>query len=608
MAETSNTYGNRPVGTNWSKDWEAASVWVTKGKGTNVIHFVGLSEDAIVNIINNMTVDTESDVNFGPQEGMDFLYCTYREMPDSGEIDFQVVVEENGGIERFLNEGWTTMQNSIIESGVDPKLVEPLTYEIESATHSISPAEQKKMISVANQSYAQLWQQYLNEIDSPEMQDVLSVYSKMYGNTTYGHVLSLRNIMLAKAQKPDATYVLTRNVWREAGRGVLPNAQPIYLFRRKSQFKYTDDDVKTALKQLGHDPNSFSKQGFSVQNAAKNLADRNTSNMLRFIWYIGYDISDTFRLDEDAEDTMISMPGITSNLAYILNQKAEEAEAERNAENKKTEGDLGARKNEMDERTAIALEVVEALCKSKKVKFTSRNEDPHFRLVEALRAYYNSFDLASTSTLNIVKPNLQKDAVEKCVKLTMLMTRTGFNAIPNSAIGTKFSDAEGMHYGNLISHVVSAINGEIADRQHQNTQKNYEYNASWDEYEASQQAAKQAEDDELEKLANGPILVPFRGTVINPDGSESLKQIGTTVGSLRGMDRKEKKAQRQQQQQSQPKKKTSKKKTNKSTTVKKAASQPSTTDVKPGDNVTNECKMIKENFYRIFDKINQQLF
>lgn len=591
MAENSNIQGrNRQVGTNWASEYQAASVWVTNGaNGTKIIHFVGFDTNVLKNVLKAISDKSDVPSKRTAKPDMGFMYCAWKGQGD--KLEFQIVTSAEDGVQQFLDSGWITMQNALIEAGVDPKKVDPLTDEIEMEMNAMTPEEKQEMIQVANQSFAELWQEYLNKMNDPETQEMLKLFGQIYGDTRYGWVLSIRNVMMAKAQKPDATHVLSRIEWRIMGRGIRPGAKPIFLFRPASIFDFDENDIAEALRQWGHKEDSFGDQGATVKHGVRVQADANTRDRnFRSIWYTAYDISDTYRFDEDAEDTLITKPGITSNLAYALNDKAIELENEKRAGNGDENEELGDKRNDVNERTQIAYDVIKGLCKEKGIAI---NENPNGSLsgmlVDALIAYYRPLIKPKA---NIIKAeNITQYAMD-ATQLTLLMTNTGLDQLNRFSHGVDYSDKEGAALGNVISPVVTKINRRIADIQHNNAIKNDEMEQMWmqrfggntwgksdfaqkkaqqDDMWAQAEAERAAQQSEVDpEVARADKEAMVKRVMTTPQGR---KEVGANVGGLRGMDKKMKKKQ-------------------------------------PQDNTEPqmECKQLKEEFYRVFDKINQQLF
>jgi hypothetical protein len=594
MAETNNMQGrNRQVGTNWASDYQAASVWVSDGpNGSKIIHFVGFDTNALKNVLKAISDKGNTPSKRNAKPNMGFEFCAWKGQGD--KLDFQIVTSSEEGVQQFLDSGWITMQNALIEAGVDPKKVDPLTDEIEMAMNAMTPEQQQEMIQVANQSFAELWQEYLNKMNDPETQEMLKLFGQVYGDTRYGWVLSIRNVIMAKAQKPDATHVLSRIEWRIMGRGVRPGAQPIFLFRPASIFDFGEEDIAEALRQWGHKSDSFADQGATVRNGVRVQADYNTRDRnFRAIWYTAYDISDTYRFDEDAEDTLITKPGITSNLAYALNDKAIELENEKRTGNKDDNDALGDKRNDVNERTQIAYDVVVSLCKDKGIAI---NDNPNAslsgKLVDALLAYYRPLIKPKA---NIIKAeNITRYAMD-ATQLTLLMTNTGLDQLNRFAHTVDYTDKEGAALGNVISPVVTKINRRIADIQHNNVIKNDEMEQMWmqrlggNTWDKSDFASKKAQQDDMwaqaeaEKASKQAEVDPevaradkeamVKRVMTTPQGK---KEVGANVGGLRGMDKK----------------------------MKKKPVQTPQPDAEP----QMECKHLKEEFYRVFNKINQQLF
>ena len=211
MAENSNIQGrNRQVGTNWASEYQAASVWVTNGaNGTKIIHFVGFDTNVLKNVLKAISDKSDVPSKRTAKPDMGFMYCAWKGQGD--KLEFQIVTSAEDGVQQFLDSGWITMQNALIEAGVDPKKVDPLTDEIEMEMNAMTPEEKQEMIQVANQSFAELWQEYLNKMKQlcDRIDSSISEDNSPYGDIS---IASTINVMYRRKKTHQYQYASVREI------------------------------------------------------------------------------------------------------------------------------------------------------------------------------------------------------------------------------------------------------------------------------------------------------------------------------------------------------------------------------------------------------------
>lgn len=144
--------------------------------------------------------------------------------------------------------------------------------------------------------------------------NALCVFNKRYGNT-----LSTENALAVILQKEDATFVTSEQVWRDHyGRKVVPNAQPIIIYRSLNTLS-NSQSLDTAAQQSGYehakveDIANSSVQRFMIDAVANQSKGGN-----RFFYTKVYDISDTFVVDP-SKDCFGSELGVSNNLNGQIN-------------------------------------------------------------------------------------------------------------------------------------------------------------------------------------------------------------------------------------------------------------------------------------------------
>ena len=229
----------------------------------------------------------------------------------------------------FVDVGLKGLQAELLKAGkYDNDEVMKLTDVIGFKANTISKEDMDKLYKDAKVSEIDMWRNYLSTINDEKTRKVLELYSKIYGNTSYGHMLSLTNVMTIRNINPDATFVLGATSWKKYDRGVKRGAKPYPLWGAKPIKDASSADIKQAQETLGHELENFDDLSVAVKDAiiktAEQMASKSNFSMYR---YLGYDIADTYRIHPNEDDPLTSKPSIISNITRELNQLAQEAEA-----------------------------------------------------------------------------------------------------------------------------------------------------------------------------------------------------------------------------------------------------------------------------------------
>ena len=384
----------------------------SEGDG-KILSFYGMGTDDINNILNRLLLPGNGPFRkVNPAKNIDKAWA-------KGNILFIKVL--NDKVDDFLNSGMKSVISALVSSGkYDNDVILHLQDEADFALKSaMSKEEMNKLYSDNAASVIDMWTQYLNNINDPEMRKVLELYSKIYGNTIYGHALSLKNVMSIKAVDPNATFVLGRTTWASYGRGVKANAKKFPLWRYTRKNDATQQQIIDAQEALGHGLEEFGELGVAVQNAIMIEAEKEANKGVNLIpvRYIGYDISDTYLYNPKEDDPLVAKPNMSSNVVYQINALAKEAEAKKNAESGNSE--IGSEElSAMNKRTELATKAIEQLCAQEKIDTSKIQGEPEARLVQMLLDYYTR---RVTQKANILKPENIRQYAEDAVQLTLIM-------------------------------------------------------------------------------------------------------------------------------------------------------------------------------------------
>jgi len=336
------------------------------------------------------------------------------------------VTVANDKIDAFIDSGLKSIQSALIKGGYDGDGVLRLTDEVASRCDTISKEEMNQLYSDAAASEIDMWQNYLNNVEDPKTREMLQLYSQIYGNTVWGHALSLKNAMTIRSIDPNATFVLGKTSWAKYGRGVKRGAKRFPLWGYNTTNKVSNDDLKAAQEMLGHGLEAFDELGVAVKDAitkkAGALADEKNGKKFFPYRYIGYDISDTYRYNPNEDDPLQSKPGISSNVVYKLNQLAQQVENEKGVNRGK---DLEGY-DEMVAKTQKALNAVEEMCAEKGVQITSNSQEPSTRLADILLDYYKPL---VSKKANVLKDGNIMQYAEDAVQLTLLMNNIALDQL-----------------------------------------------------------------------------------------------------------------------------------------------------------------------------------
>ena len=378
---------------------------------------------------------------------------------------------EQDAIENFLNTGLKSIISALISIGTYNndailRLEEVVAHKFEA---SDSLKDKFKAMAETNISVADLWQKYLNNINDPTIREALALYSKIYSNTVYGHALSLANVLRIRAINPEATFVVSESVWNSWGFGIKKGAKKYPMWKPVTKKEASEEDIKLAMKNLGHELSKFGDLGVAVQEAIKLEATKlaNKGKAESYVPYYGYDIADTYQYNPKEDNPLRSKPNISSNVVYKLNSLAQELENKKRMESGNIDTGL---QDKVAKQYTVANDVVSKLCSNDGLNVDSivqSDATPEDKLIHLLGEYYRFLindkaqkNKKGTNAINVLKPENINKYIQDGVQLTLLMNGLPFNQ-NNFTHSIEYTQNEAATLGNIIKGATEQIGRAI---------------------------------------------------------------------------------------------------------------------------------------------------
>jgi len=367
-------------------------------------------------------------------------------------------------INDFLNSGAKSIQSALISSGnYNNSGLLHLIDETASAMDSISKDEMNKMFDDARTSEVDMWMEYLNKVNDPETRKILELYSKIYGNTVYGHLLSLKNAMIIRNLNGEATFVLGKSTWAKFGRGIKQGAKKYPLWGASLKDNVSPSEIKAAMDSLGHGLEEFGDLGVAVQQAVMIQAGNQGQKGKTYVpfRYIGYDIADTYLYNPKEEDPLTAKPNISSNVVYSLNALAKEAEAKKKAEAGETiQGD-----DEMKIKTEKALAEMQNICAEKGIKPVEGDGEPSSKLATMLLDYYTNMLNNNKKIINVLKPENISQYAQDAVQLTLIMDGIALDQLNRFRHSLVYTQKEAAALAPVIRYVTQKLGRSMVNEE-----------------------------------------------------------------------------------------------------------------------------------------------
>lgn len=322
-------------------------------------------------------------------------------------------------IDQWLDGGdLNAVQSVLLKSGnYDTEEVMHLEDEIATGFYSKNREKINAAHNEAGENAMEMWQNYLSKINDPVTLEQLKLYSRVYGNTTYGHVLSIKNANLIRTYDKDATFVLAPSQWKKFGRGVKRGAKPLPMYVWIPNNKATDKDFEDAKNQNGWEDTESDNLSLQVKNDIAMKANKSGGITLRSV---GYDVRDTYLLSGMKEDPWTNEIGLLNNLNGQLNRAAmvdKETRGVKEPENKDVE---------MEQRTEKAANWMEQFCKEGGYDTSTPFTDASNRLADYLLAYCEA---NATKKANILSEGNIRTYAENATQVTLILTNLAWPAL-----------------------------------------------------------------------------------------------------------------------------------------------------------------------------------
>lgn len=278
----------------------------------------------------------------------------------------------------------------------------------------------KAIHDAAGENSMEMWQKYLSTIQDPVTLAQIKLYSRVYGNTSYGHVLSVKNAMLIRLYDKDATFVMAPNKWKTLfGRGIKRGAKPLPMYVWvPDKSKVSSQDLELAKNDNGWEGVESSDLSAQVINDLQMKASKGTGIVIR---RVGYDVRDTYLLSGAKEDKWSTEIGLLNNLNGELNSAAIQDKQKRNLDKPSVEGG-----DEMRARTEKACAWMEQFCQQNGYSTQTSYQDASNKLADYLISYCT---VGATKKANILSENNIKTYAENATQITLILTKLGWDAL-----------------------------------------------------------------------------------------------------------------------------------------------------------------------------------
>lgn len=414
------TQNNPNSAANKFKNYEYGTIAVTvqPGKGLDlktkqpykVINLYNVDKDSAKEIVARLTDPSKPRVT--KTAWIDKLEPTH--------VQIKVFDSE---IDSWLDGGdLNAIQSVLLKSGqYDNNEVMHLEDEIATGFYSKNKEKIQKAHTEAGENAMQMWQNYLSKINDPVTLEQIKLYSRVYGNVTYGHVLSIKNASLIKSYDKDATFVLAPGKWKSLfGRGIKRGAKPLPLYVFVPNNQATAKDLENAKIENGWEQTNVDDLSVQVKNDLNMKATKGGGIVLKSV---GYDVRDTYLLSGAKEDKWTSQIGLLNNLNGELNQAAIRDKQQRSTANNDTTID-GA--DEMLKRTEKACTWMEQFCQQNGYNVQSLYQDASNKLADYLLTYFTA---NATKKANILREDNIKVYSENATQVTLILTHLAYNAL-----------------------------------------------------------------------------------------------------------------------------------------------------------------------------------
>ena len=321
-------------------------------------------------------------------------------------------------IDQWLDGGdLNAIQSVLLKAGYNADEVKHLEDEIATGFYSKNREKINQTHDEANANSMQMWQDYLSKINDPVTREQIELYSRVYGNVSYGHILSIKNATLIKSYDKQATFVLAPGQWKNLfGRGIKRNAKPLPMYVWVPNGKASAQDIEDAKREAGWEETGTEDLSVQVKNDINMKANKTGGFTLRSV---GYDVRDTYLLSGAKEDKWSTEIGLLNNLSGELNAAAIQDRQKRNVGT--VEPDMV-----MEKRTEKAASWMEQFCQQNGYDISTNYQDASNKLADYLLNYCS---VNATKKANILSEGNIKTYAENATKATLIITKLAWSSL-----------------------------------------------------------------------------------------------------------------------------------------------------------------------------------
>lgn len=349
-------------------------------------------------------------------------------------------------IDQWLDGGdLNAIQSILLKAGYNADEVKHMEDEIATSFYSKDKEKIDKAHNEANENSMEMWQNYLSKINDPVTRSQIELYSRVYGNVSYGHILSIKNASLIKSYDKDATFVLAPGQWKNLfGRGIRRNAKPLPMYVWVPVGKATEKDIEDAKREAGWEQTGSEDLSTQVKNDINMKANKTGGFTLRSV---GYDVRDTYLLSGAKEDKWSTEIGLLNNLSGELNQAAIADKQQRNIQNIDVD-------TVMEKRTEMAANWMEQFCQENGYDTQTRYQDPGNKLADYLLSYCTA---NATKKANILSQGNIQTYAENATQITLIITNLGLNALSRFHRTYEYSRQEATTLMNVVFGIAKKL-------------------------------------------------------------------------------------------------------------------------------------------------------
>jgi hypothetical protein len=347
--------------------------------------------------------------------------------------------------------------------------IESLLEKLSNCESYTATKEERKNLE---QSFDEMWMNFLQHIDDPDIQELIKSFSNFgMADDTFGWQLSVENAMRVKMQRPDATFVQTESQWMDLfNREVKPNSRYILVvvpYSMKNRKYNTQAERKSTMKDAGYSDEVKFSDLTTQQKEFVDITAASWRGNGKFFIMKYYDISDTQLASWANEDNWSNEAGFENNLTGSLNGIAKVQKDESGAPN---EEEL-QQKLYGDERGNIkkaSESLIRGVAKNfPDIKLVNPTTTTDERMVKNIyqQNLVKVADFMIERKLQIVKPENREHASHIAAVFVMCLTKVSPVAVARRLANNELTMNEYMSLRDVINSIITMINRNVTVKE-----------------------------------------------------------------------------------------------------------------------------------------------